>query len=66
VESLSDRELDVFRLVGQGLTASQIARCLHLSARTVESHREKIKAKLALKTAAELNRAAVQWTLENG
>jgi len=32
----------------------------------VESHREKIKAKLALKTAAELNRAAVQWTLENG
>ena len=66
VELLSDRELEVFHLVGQGLTAAQIARRLHRSANTVESHREKIKAKLGLKTAAELNRAAVQWVLENG
>ena len=66
VESLSDRELEVFRLIGQGLTTSQIARHLHRSVNTVESHREKIKDKLALKTAGELNLAAVQWMLENG
>jgi DNA-binding NarL/FixJ family response regulator len=66
VERLSDRELEVFRLIGQGLTTSQIAHRLHRSVNTVESHREKIKDKLALKTAGELNRAAVQWMLENG
>jgi DNA-binding CsgD family transcriptional regulator len=66
VECLSDRELEVFRLIGQGLTTSQIARHLHRSVNTVESHREKIKDKLALKTAGELNRAAVQWMLKNG
>jgi DNA-binding NarL/FixJ family response regulator len=58
--------LEVFRLIGQGLTTSQIAHRLHRSVNTVESHREKIKDKLALKTAGELNRAAVQWMLENG
>ena len=66
VESLSDRELEVFRLIGQGLTTSQIARGLHRSIHTVESHRRKIKDKLTLKTAGELNRAAVQWMLDNG
>ena len=66
MESLSDRELEVFRLIGQGLTTSQIAHRLHRSVNTVESHRQKIKGKLALKTAGELNRAAVQWMLENG
>jgi DNA-binding NarL/FixJ family response regulator len=66
VECLSDRELEVFRLIGQGLTTSQIACHLHRSVNTVESHREKIKDKLTLKTAGELNRAAVQWMLENG
>ena len=44
----------------------QIAGRLHRSVNTVESHRQKIKDKLALKTASELNRAAVQWMLENG
>ncbi len=66
VECLSDRELEVFRLIGQGLTTSQIAHQLHRSVNTVESHREKIKNKLALKTAGELSRSAVQWVLENG
>ena len=66
VEGLSDRELEVFRLVGDGLSTSQIAERLHRSVHTVESHREKIKDKLNLKTASELNRAAVQWMLENG
>ena len=66
VECLSDRELEVFRLIGQGLTTSQIANQLHRSVNTVESHREKIKDKLALKNAGELNCHAVQWMLENG
>ncbi len=65
VARLSNREMEVFRLIGQGLTTSQIARHLHRSVNTVESHREKIKGKLTLKTAAELSRAAVQWMLEN-
>ncbi len=66
VDSLSNRELEVFRMIGQGLTASQIAENLHRSSHTVEAHRQAIKRKLGLKTAAELNRAAVQWMLEGG
>ena len=66
MECLSDRELEVFRLIGQGLTTSQIAHSLHRSVHTVESHRRKIKDKLALKTSGELSCAAVQWMLENG
>jgi DNA-binding NarL/FixJ family response regulator len=65
-ESLSDHELEIFRLIGQGLTTSQVAQQLHRSSHTVEAHRQAIKRKLNLKTAAELNRAAVQWMLENG
>jgi DNA-binding NarL/FixJ family response regulator len=66
VDCLSNRELEVFRLIGQGLSTSQVAERLHRSVHTVESHREKIKRKLALTTAGELSRAAVQWMLENG
>jgi DNA-binding NarL/FixJ family response regulator len=65
-ESLSDCELEVFRLIGQGLSTSQIAQRLHRSSHTVEAHRQGIKHKLNVKTASELNREAVQWTLENG
>lgn len=66
VEALSDCELEVFRLVGQGFSTSQIARRLHRSIHTVESHRQKIKNKLRLQNASELTRAAVQWMLETG
>ena len=66
VESLSDCELEVFRLIGQGVSTQQIAHRLHRSHHTVEAHRQAIKRKLNLHTAAELNRAAVQWTLEDG
>ncbi len=65
-ESLSDRELEVFRLISQGLSVSQIAQRLHRSNHTVEAHRQAIKRKLNLKTATELTRAAMQWMLENG
>lgn len=66
VDILSDRELEVFRLIGEGLATGIIARRLRLSPHTVDSHREKIKLKLNLKSAGELSRAAVQWKLENG
>lgn len=62
VESLSDRELEVFRLVGQGVMTRDIAVKLHLSVKTVESYRENIKAKLNLDNSVQLVRAAVEWT----
>lgn len=63
---LSDRELEVFRFIGQGLTTRQIAARLDLSVKTVETHRENVKAKLNVRNSAELSRQAVQWVLENG
>lgn len=66
VETLSDRELEVFEMIGRGRATAEIAAQLHLSVKTVETHREKIKAKLAIKTAAELNQHAVRWVLEQG
>lgn len=66
VEQLTDRELEVFRLIGEGLTTSAIANRLFLSTHTIDTHRENIKRKLAVGNAAELSRAAVQWRLENG
>ncbi len=65
VEQLTDRELEVFQLIGQGMTSSLIASRLHLSTHTIDSHRENIKRKLGAKDGAELNRKAVQWVLEN-
>ncbi len=64
--TLSNREIEVFRMVGQGITTRQIARQLGVKPKTVEANREKIKSKLGLKNAAELTRSAVQWVLENG
>lgn len=64
IERLTDRELEVFTLIGQGLMNAQIADQLHLSPRTVETYRERLKTKLDMKTSAEVNRRAVQWVLE--
>jgi DNA-binding NarL/FixJ family response regulator len=61
IESLSDRELQVFTLIGQGFGTRQIADKLHLSIKTVESHRAHIKEKLNLSTATELLQHAIQW-----
>lgn len=55
---LSDRELEVLRLIGRGMRTGEIARSLHRSVHTVEAHRANIKRKLGLKTAGELARAA--------
>ena len=66
IERLTDRELEIFRMIGEGLTTSVIANQLFLSTHTIDTHRENIKRKLAVSTAAELTRTAVQWLLENG
>lgn len=61
VERLSDREFEVFQLIGQGQTTRQIAQRLHLSAKTVEVHRANMKKKLELASGAELVRFAIRW-----
>jgi DNA-binding CsgD family transcriptional regulator len=61
VERLSDREFEVFQLIGQGKGTREIAQHLHLSIKTVEVHRANIKQKLKLKTATDLVRHAVRW-----
>lgn len=66
VQSFSNRELEVYEMIGQGQTVQQIAARLHLSPKTIETHREKIKQKLNVTNSAELNRRAVQWVLERG
>ena len=66
IEQLTDRELEVFRMIGEGMKTSDIAEQLFLSTHTIDTHRENIKRKLAISNAAELSRAAVQWLLENG
>jgi DNA-binding NarL/FixJ family response regulator len=61
VDRLSDRELEVFRLIGQGHGTRRIAEALHLSVKTVESYREHIKEKMTLSDASELVQHAIQW-----
>ena len=61
VETLSDRELEVFRRLGEGQTNRHIAEGLHLSIKTVQAYCARIKGKLALANAAELAREAIRW-----
>jgi DNA-binding NarL/FixJ family response regulator len=61
LESLTDRELAVFRLIGHGLSTREIAKKLHLSVKTVETYRENIKEKLGLRNATELVQKATLW-----
>jgi len=61
VDDLTDRELEVFRLIGKGRGTRQIAEELHLSVKTVETYYAHIKEKLSLKNARELVQHAVQW-----
>ncbi|MGA2916762.1 MAG: response regulator transcription factor [Sedimentisphaerales bacterium] len=61
IENLSDREFEIFRLIGEGLKASQIANQLHLSIKTIETYRTRIKEKLNLADAAELLRYSIKW-----
>lgn len=65
VASLSDRELEVFRMVGAGSTTRDIARRLHITVSTVEKYRAAIKVKLGLKNAPELVAQAARWVESN-
>lgn len=62
IDSLAGRELQVYTLIGEGLSAGEIAARLKISPKTVQTHREHIKEKLGLKTAAELNHSAWTWS----
>ncbi len=61
VERLSDREFEVFRMLGEGYNTREMADKLHLSVKTIETYRAHIKNKLALQDASELLRSAIQW-----
>jgi DNA-binding NarL/FixJ family response regulator len=61
VESLSDRELETFEMVGRGLATREIAARLNRSIKTIETHRSRIKQKLGLRNASELVQHAVNW-----
>ncbi len=63
---LTDRELEAFNLIGQGLKTKEIAERLELTLSTVETYRSRIKEKLDLKHAAELVREATFWVMNNG
>ena len=64
VEALSDRELEAFELMGQGLSTQQVAERMHVSPKTVETYRGRIKGKLGLSGFAEVIQRAAQWVLE--
>lgn len=63
VEGLTDRELETFEFLGQGMTTQQIAAKMHVSRKTVETYRARIKEKLGLTNAVELIQRAVQWVM---
>ena len=63
IADLTDRELEVFRLIGEGHSTRQIAEELHISVKTVESYQAHIKEKLSLRSARELVQHAIQWNV---
>ena len=66
VDALADRELEVFCLIGRGVKTAEIAERLHLSVKTVETYRDRIRQKLDLSDGTKLAHYATQWVLENG
>ena len=62
---LTERELEIFRLIGQGGTTGDIAQQLHLSPHTVDSHREKMRHKLGVKNGHELRQQAMPWVIDH-
>jgi DNA-binding NarL/FixJ family response regulator len=61
INSLSDRELEIFSFIGRGFSVSELATELHVSVKTIETHQMRIKEKLALHSAAELRQKAREW-----
>jgi len=65
-ELLTDRELQIFQLIGRGKSTREIAQELNVSVHTIDSHREHMRTKLELRSGTELIQRAVQWHIENG
>lgn len=63
INVLSDRELEVFGLIGEGFKTAEIAARMHLSVKTVETYRDRIRVKLAVANGTELARVATEWVL---
>ena len=61
INSLSDRELEIFSFIGRGVSASELANELHVSVKTIETHQMRMKEKLGVHTAAELRQKAREW-----
>jgi len=66
IESLSNRELQVFEMIGQGIAPGKMAQQLNLSVKTIETHQAHIKKKLGLTSAHKLTHRAIRWVLEQG
>jgi len=66
ISELSDREFEIFQMMGDGVSAQQIADHLHLSVKTVDAHRANIKGKLKLRTTSELVAFAARWSASEG
>jgi DNA-binding NarL/FixJ family response regulator len=64
IGTLSHREVQILRLIGAGLSSRAIALSLHLSIKTVESHRQRVKRKLGITTAAQLVQCAISWNMQ--
>lgn len=64
IDSLSNRELQVFELIGEGVSTSQIAEQLNISVKTIETHQSHIKKKLGLGSAHELTQRAIRWAMD--
>lgn len=65
ITTLSDRELQVFALIGRGFGATRLADELHLSVKTIETHQTRIKQKLGLRSASELSEKATNWMIDS-
>jgi DNA-binding NarL/FixJ family response regulator len=65
IDSLSDRELEAFQLIGEGMTTDSIAEQMHVSPKTVETFRARIKEKLGISNLTELIQRAAQWVVES-
>ena len=66
MDTLSDREMEVFQLIGNGYSTRQIATKLNLSVKTIDSYREHLKLKLQLEAGKDLVRYAIQWMKSEG
>ncbi|MFV9616062.1 MAG: response regulator [Gammaproteobacteria bacterium] len=66
ISSLSNRELQVFEMIGQGIAPGKMAKQLNLSVKTIETHQAHIKKKLGVTSAHQLTHRAIRWVLEQG